>query len=37
MPYGYIGSMRVRPGHRHEVIEILLSGADGLYAAGCRL
>jgi quinol monooxygenase YgiN len=37
MPYGYIGSMRVRPGHRDEVIEILLSGADGLRAAGCQL
>jgi quinol monooxygenase YgiN len=37
MPYGYIGSMRVRSGHRDEVIEILLSGADGLRAAGCQL
>lgn len=37
MPYGYIGSMRVRSGHRDEVIEILLSGADGLHAAGCQL
>jgi quinol monooxygenase YgiN len=37
VPYGYIGSMRTREGHRDEVIEILLSGADGLRAAGCRL
>ena len=37
MPYGYIGSMRARAGRRDEVIEILLSGADGLRAAGCQL
>ena len=37
MPYGYIGSMRTKAGLRDEVIEILLSGADGLRAAGCQL
>lgn len=37
MPYGYIGSMRTRPGRRDDVVETLLSGADGLRAAGCRL
>ena len=37
MPYGYIGSMRTREGHRDEVIEILLGGADGLREAGCQL
>lgn len=37
MPYGYIGSMRTKDGHREEVIAILLSGADGLRAAGCQL
>ncbi len=37
MPYGYIGSMRTKEGHRDEMIEILLRGADGLRAAGCRL
>lgn len=37
MPYGYIGSMRTKDGHRDEVIAILLSGADGLRAAGCQL
>jgi quinol monooxygenase YgiN len=37
MAYGYIGSMRTRPGHRDEVVRILLSGADGLRAAGCQL
>jgi quinol monooxygenase YgiN len=37
MAYGYIGSMRAKPGHRDEVVAILLSGADGLRAAGCLL
>jgi quinol monooxygenase YgiN len=35
--YGYIGSMKARPGHRDEVVAILLSGIDGLRAAGCEL
>ena len=35
--YGYLGSMKTRPGHRDEVVSILLSGADGLRAAGCHL
>lgn len=33
--YGYIGSMRTRPGMRDEVIALLLRGLDGLPAAGC--
>ena len=37
MPYGYIGSMRARAGSRDDVIAILLSGSDGLRAAGCQL
>ena len=37
MPYGYVGSMRTHAGRRNEVIAILLSGADGLRAAGCQL
>ena len=37
MPYGYIGSMRTTAGMRDEVIGILLSGANGLRAAGCQL
>ena len=37
MAYGYIGSMRARPGSRDEVIAILLGGADGLRAAGCQV
>jgi quinol monooxygenase YgiN len=37
MPYGYLGSMTTKPGHRDEVVKILLSGADGLRAAGCHL
>ena len=37
MSYGYLGSMRTRYGHRDEVVEILLSGVEGLKAAGCEL
>jgi quinol monooxygenase YgiN len=37
MPYGYIGSMKTQPGHRDEVVAILVSGVDGLKAAGCDL
>ena len=37
MPYGYIASMKTKPGHRNEVVDILLSGADGLRQAGCDL
>ena len=37
MAYGYIGSMRAKPGLRDEIIGILLSGADGLRAAGCQV
>ncbi len=37
MSYGYTGTMRTRPGHRDEVVAILLSGVDGLGAAGCQL
>jgi quinol monooxygenase YgiN len=35
--YGYVGTMRTKTGHRDEVVEILVSGAEGLRAAGCRL
>ncbi len=37
MRYGYFGTMRVRPGHRDEVVATLVGGADGLKAAGCDL
>jgi len=37
MRYGYIGSMKVQPGHRDKVVDILVGGADGLRAAGCHL
>ena len=37
MRYGYIGSMKVQPGHRDAVVKVLTSGADGLRAAGCHL
>jgi len=36
MAYGYLGSMKVKPGHRDDVVAILLSGLDGLRAAGCE-
>jgi quinol monooxygenase YgiN len=35
--YGYLATMRTQPGHRDDVVEILLSGLDGLREAGCRL
>ena len=37
MPYGYIGSMKTTPGHRDDVVAILLSAAGGLREAGCDL
>jgi quinol monooxygenase YgiN len=37
MRYGYIGSMRTKPGRRDEVVGILLLGADNLRAIGCEL
>ena len=37
MPYGYLGSMRTRPGCRDDVVAILLSGVEGLREAGCEL
>jgi quinol monooxygenase YgiN len=37
VPYGYIGSMKTKPGYRDDVVAILLSGADGLRQAGCDL
>ncbi len=35
MSYGYIASMKTQPGKRDEVVEILLSGLDGLEEVGC--
>ena len=35
MSYGYIGSMKVKPGKRDEVIAILLGGVEGLRSVGC--
>jgi quinol monooxygenase YgiN len=37
MRYGYIGSMKVKPGHRAEVVALLVAGADSLRKAGCDL
>ncbi|MFA3877736.1 putative quinol monooxygenase [Streptomyces sp. MMCC 100] len=36
MAYGYIGSMKTRPGRRDDVVAILLSGAESLRDFGCR-
>ncbi|HEY1853479.1 MAG TPA: putative quinol monooxygenase [Solirubrobacterales bacterium] len=33
--YGYINAIEVRPGHRDEVVAILLDGLDGLREVGC--
>jgi quinol monooxygenase YgiN len=35
--YGYQGTMKAKAGHRDDVVAILLSGLDGLEAAGCEL
>jgi quinol monooxygenase YgiN len=35
--YGYLATMRTRPGHRDDVVTLLLGGEDGLRAAGCEL
>src|SRR5471030_1391903 len=37
MLYGYIGSMKTKPGRRDDVVSILLAGVDGLREAGCHL
>lgn len=37
MTYGYIATMRTTPGHRDDVVSILLSSVDGLREAGCDL
>lgn len=37
MRYGYLGTMRTKPGHRDDVVKLLVSGQDGLRAAGCDL
>jgi quinol monooxygenase YgiN len=35
--YGYLATMRTKAGHRDDVVEILLSGVDGLREVGCQL
>ncbi|MEO3750126.1 antibiotic biosynthesis monooxygenase [Streptomyces sp. B6B3] len=37
MSYGRIASLKARPGHRDQVVSLLLSGSDGLREAGCDL
>ena len=36
MRYGYSGTMKTRPGHRDDVVELLLGGVDGLAEVGCE-
>jgi quinol monooxygenase YgiN len=35
--YGYLGSMRIRPGHRDDVVTILLRDVEALRSVGCEL
>lgn len=37
MAYGYLGTMRTRPGLRDEVVRALVDGAEALSSIGCRL
>jgi quinol monooxygenase YgiN len=37
MAYGYLGTMRAKPGCRDEVVRTLVSGVDALTEIGCRL
>lgn len=37
MAYGYMGSMKTKPGHRDDVVSILLSSIDSLRDIGCDL
>jgi quinol monooxygenase YgiN len=37
MRFGYIGSMKVKPGHRAEVAAVLAEGSERLREAGCEL
>ena len=34
--YGYVGTMRTRPGSREDVVSIVLADVDDLCAAGCE-
>ncbi|MEU4619812.1 putative quinol monooxygenase [Actinoplanes sp. NPDC023801] len=36
MRYGYFGSMKTKPGHRDQVVQLLLRSAEGLRSAGCH-
>jgi quinol monooxygenase YgiN len=33
--FGYVNAIKTRPGHREEVVAILLGGVEGLRAVGC--
>ena len=36
MSFGYLGTMRTKPGRRDDVVAILLRDVEGLRAAGCH-
>jgi quinol monooxygenase YgiN len=33
--YGYLTTLRAKPGHRDDVVALLLTATDGLRSAGC--
>jgi len=35
--YGYLGTLRTKPGRRDDVVALLLAGQDGLRDAGCEI
>jgi quinol monooxygenase YgiN len=37
MSYGYLATIRTKAGHRDDVVQILLSGVEGLREVGCQL
>jgi quinol monooxygenase YgiN len=37
MSYGYFGTMRATPGHRDDVVAVLLESVAGLRGAGCSV
>ncbi len=37
MSYGYFGTMRATPGHRDDVVAVLLESVTGLRGAGCSV
>jgi quinol monooxygenase YgiN len=37
MAYGYVGTMKARPGHRDDVVSLLLADVESLRDVGCEL